>query len=1144
MSWVVMSWTTLLLLVDNTAMMAHATSDTLMNPILPMNCPCTVTQGNFTTTLPFFTHPNTATGFYAYNNPLGSCANTGLEVAETMLIMLYENSFTGEISLILIQDIPNDPTGGTLMMTVECMSNGTYVAVSDDDGELTGSPPTFTGNFTWSPCCTDGGVINGLSCGQSFIINIQTITGIGTISLVSGDINNVNYENLPDLACPIYINCGGQACCDLDLEIEADIKNASCGNSEDGEIALSISGECTPTLTYLWSNGSDTNPVTGLGVGQYTVTISDPNGCTEVASFAITNQFDDPIPAISGQNWYCAGQNTELYVNGNYTGYQWSTGATTYNIIVDQPGTYSVTVTGEGGCTGSAYIEISEFPLPQPIITGPVSLCENSTAQLDAGSGYGLYLWNTGETSQTINISGPGVFYVEVYSNDGCPGVAQYEVLPLPTPDPEIYGDDTLCVGQVGIIQVDDIFNKYLWSTGDTFPFLNLNGPGIYTITVTNEFGCTGTESWTIASGSSQPLFILGDTLYCTGDSVQLYASNNFQKYSWSTGDSTLAIWISQPGQYVLKAIDQNGCEDTASIHIDIYPLSTLSIQGPAAICPEDTILIFVESGYNAYLWSNGSTTHTTLLYGPGTFFVQARDSNGCMLYDTVTISLLPSDTTTFNLTSCNPLDTGQMMLNLPNQYGCDSIILTSITYAASDTTHLIKATCDPSEAGVTETKLKNSFGCDSLIITTTLLLPSDTVFIHGNTCDLGSAGIMYSTYQDLNGCDSVVALSLVYIPPDVEYLLSYTCDINLAKTDTVLFMNSGGCDSLVITEIRFAGIDTTRFTAYNCDSSLVGTTMEIWPGTYCDSVIITETFWAPYSLTSEWKFSCNTTGPMADTALLVSSAGCDSLHITYWNYSNLDLDAVVQHESCQGSANGQIAPIASGGQSPYQYSLDSIIWYTTTPILNLVPGNYTLFVRDNAGCIRFLFDQIIMAGAPLVIDIGPDITVDTGAVIDLGVQSNMPISIYAWQAVDNFSCNTCPLTTVGPVTVTQQVLLAACTPDQCQAEDNLLITVREITRPHLYLPSSFSPNHDGINDRFSVYGNDQVLGIGFMAVYDRWGNALYEERNLAVNDPAAGWDGTYRNKRMDPGVYVFVVEVVFTDGTKKLYKGDITLMH
>ncbi len=75
-----------------------------------------------------------------------------------------------------------------------------------------------------------------------------------------------------------------------------------------------------------------------------------------------------------------------------------------------------------------------------------------------------------------------------------------------------------------------------------------------------------------------------------------------------------------------------------------------------------------------------------------------------------------------------------------------------------------------------------------------------------------------------------------------------------------------------------------------------------------------------------------------------------------------------------------------------------------------------------------------------------------------------------------------------------------------------------------------------------SIYGNDQVVAVRQLAIYDRWGNALYSRSDLPINDPSVGWDGTFREELMDPGVFVYVVEVELVDGQVRLYKGDVTL--
>ncbi len=94
-----------------------------------------------------------------------------------------------------------------------------------------------------------------------------------------------------------------------------------------------------------------------------------------------------------------------------------------------------------------------------------------------------------------------------------------------------------------------------------------------------------------------------------------------------------------------------------------------------------------------------------------------------------------------------------------------------------------------------------------------------------------------------------------------------------------------------------------------------------------------------------------------------------------------------------------------------------------------------------------------------------------------------------------------------------------------------------------MYFPNAITPNGDGINDKFTVYGNKKVDNVISMTIYDRWGEELFIEKNFPVNDTHHGWDGFFDGKVMQPGVYVYVVFVEFIDGTVREYVGDLTIL-
>ena len=109
-----------------------------------------------------------------------------------------------------------------------------------------------------------------------------------------------------------------------------------------------------------------------------------------------------------------------------------------------------------------------------------------------------------------------------------------------------------------------------------------------------------------------------------------------------------------------------------------------------------------------------------------------------------------------------------------------------------------------------------------------------------------------------------------------------------------------------------------------------------------------------------------------------------------------------------------------------------------------------------------------------------------------------------------------------------------------CIGRDSIELTQQCPT--FLYIPNVFSPNNDGINDFFVMYGSfPNVQMIKSFRVYDRWGGLMFEKTDFLPNDPN-GWDGKFRGKTVDAGVYTYAAEVLFIDGVVEVYGGDVTV--
>lgn len=184
-----------------------------------------------------------------------------------------------------------------------------------------------------------------------------------------------------------------------------------------------------------------------------------------------------PIPDIQGDGNFCEGQTTILNAGTGYAAYRWSTGATTQIVEVGQEGTYGVTVTDENGCRGSDNIVVEQLEIPQPVITGPSSICEGEVATLNAGAGYTTYQWSHGPASSLTQVAAPGAYTVTVTNSNGCSGSASFllEVIPLSVATVQVFPQDTMaCEGEAVTLLA-------LFSNGGTNPVFQweVNGQSV-----------------------------------------------------------------------------------------------------------------------------------------------------------------------------------------------------------------------------------------------------------------------------------------------------------------------------------------------------------------------------------------------------------------------------------------------------------------------------------------------------------------------------------------------------------------------------------------------------------------------------------------------------------------------------------------
>lgn len=253
---------------------------------------------------------------------------------------------------------------------------------------------------------------------------------------------------------------------------------------------------------------------------------------------------------------------------------------------------------------------------------------------------------------------------------------------------------------------------------------------------------------------------------------------------------------------------------------------------------------------------------------------------------------------------------------------------------------------------------------------------------------------------------------------------------------------------------------------------------------------------------------------------------------------------------ACDVSNSGVIEVVnASGGEAPYLYALQGNSFSTQAVFGNLTAGDYTIVVQDANGCETTL-NQTLTAPSNIAVELsapsaqeGFPPLIGLGDSIRLTALTNIPadqIASIAWNPVIP-GCDNCLSAFVKPLenTTTYQVTVTDLNGCRSTAE----LTVFLELRIHLYIPTAFSPNDDGYNDRFFANTGNEVSRIRYLRVWDRWGSLLFERQDFQPNDAAQGWDGKSNGRNMTSGLYVYTIEFELQDGAVFQEKGELNLL-
>ncbi|MEM9917174.1 MAG: gliding motility-associated C-terminal domain-containing protein [Bacteroidota bacterium] len=242
----------------------------------------------------------------------------------------------------------------------------------------------------------------------------------------------------------------------------------------------------------------------------------------------------------------------------------------------------------------------------------------------------------------------------------------------------------------------------------------------------------------------------------------------------------------------------------------------------------------------------------------------------------------------------------------------------------------------------------------------------------------------------------------------------------------------------------------------------------------------------------------------------------------------------------CSGEASGWVTfSQVSGGTGDYSFFLNGETSTSDSIFLDLAAGSYIGQIVDANGC-SWTDSITLLEPEPLVVDLGESREILFGDSTIIEATANLPIDTFEWLSQVPMPCTDCLSMQVKPE-YTTRYRLQVTDVNGCEAIGEVIVIVsRDIP---VYIPTVFSPNGDGANDTFMIYGGDAVERIESLRLFDRWGELLYEREDLQPGEESEGWDGLFRQKRMASGVYLYQAVIRFSDGSTRAINGDVTLL-